>query len=308
MLHPVVSIVLPTFNGAGYLRNAIESCLNQTFEQFELIIVNDCSTDETLSIAYEYAQKDERIRIISNEENKKLPLSLNAGFSVAKGTYYTWTSDDNIYAPNAIATLVGYLEQNPSIDLVYTDYQLINASGKVFGTRNFGDVNKSFTKWTGAGACFLYRKEVHTALKGYNAAAFLVEDYDFFIRAFIRFNFAYLPTNQLYFYREHEGSLTSQHLATVNDMAKIFLERNLAGLEQRLQAFDLALLYRKLAVFYGSTKSVPYKYMLFLQKLKRLSVPQALVVLCYVPVSKMVQMIRMSFTGIKALLLPVPKQ
>ncbi|RPD51328.1 glycosyltransferase family 2 protein [Paracnuella aquatica] len=308
MLHPVVSIVLPTFNGAGYLRNAIESCLNQTFEQFELIIVNDCSTDETLAIAKEYAQKDERIRIISNEENKKLPLSLNAGFSVAKGTYYTWTSDDNIYAPNAIATLVGYLEQNPSIDLVYTDYQLINASGKVFSTRSFGDVNKSFTKWTGAGACFLYKKEIHTALKGYNAAAFLVEDYDFFIRAFIRFNFAYLPTNQLYFYREHEGSLTSQHLATVNDMAKIFLERNLAGLEQRLQAFDLALLYRKLAVFYGSTKSVPYKYMLFLQKLKRLSVPQALVVLCYVPVSKMVQMIRMSFTGIKALLLPVPKQ
>lgn len=308
MLHPVVSIVLPTFNGAGYLRNAIESCLNQTFEQFELIIVNDCSTDETLAIAKEYAQKDERIRIISNEENKKLPLSLNAGFSVAKGTYYTWTSDDNIYAPNAIATLVGYLEQNPSIDLVYTDYQLINASGKVFSTRSFGDVNKSFTKWTGAGACFLYKKEIQTALKGYNAAAFLVEDYDFFIRAFIRFNFAYLPTNQLYFYREHEGSLTSQHLATVNDMAKIFLERNLAGLEQRLQAFDLALLYRKLAVFYGSTKSVPYKYMLFLQKLKRLSVPQALVVLCYVPVSKMVQMIRMSFTGIKALLLPVPKQ
>ena len=61
---PVVSIVLPTYNGAKYIRESLDSILAQTFQDWELIIVNDCSTDETPQIAAEYAQKDERIRII----------------------------------------------------------------------------------------------------------------------------------------------------------------------------------------------------------------------------------------------------
>ena len=96
------SIVLPTYNGEEFLSNSIESVINQTFQDWELIIVNDCSTDNSLSIAEEYFKKDNRIRIINNAENKKLPESLNIGFREAKGDYFTWTSDDNEYYPNAI--------------------------------------------------------------------------------------------------------------------------------------------------------------------------------------------------------------
>ena len=74
----LVSIVLPTYNGSKYISQSIESVLNQTFKDFELIIVNDCSTDDTLSICNQYQEKDPRIKIISNPENKKLPETLEA--------------------------------------------------------------------------------------------------------------------------------------------------------------------------------------------------------------------------------------
>lgn len=94
---PKVSIVLPTFNGSKYIKQSVESVLSQTFTDFELIIVNDCSTDDTLSICNELKELDSRITIISNETNKKLPASLNIGFRRAVGEYFTWTSDDNLF-------------------------------------------------------------------------------------------------------------------------------------------------------------------------------------------------------------------
>ena len=89
-----VSIILPTYNGKKYIRDSIESIINQTYTNWELIIVNDCSTDDTQKIIEEYQQKDKRIIVINNEKNLKLPASLNRGFEEASGEYYTWTSDD----------------------------------------------------------------------------------------------------------------------------------------------------------------------------------------------------------------------
>ena len=86
---PKISIVLPTFNGERYLKSSIHSILSQTFPDWELIIVDDCSTDGTADIIKRYAQSDSRIRVIRNEKNQKLPGSLNIGFSVAKGEYLT---------------------------------------------------------------------------------------------------------------------------------------------------------------------------------------------------------------------------
>ena len=83
----MVSIILPTYNGEAYIAQSIESILSQTYKKFELIIVNDCSTDHTLEIIQRYKEKDARIRVINNIVNKKLPCSLNIGFSDARGDY-----------------------------------------------------------------------------------------------------------------------------------------------------------------------------------------------------------------------------
>ena len=102
----LVSIVLPVYNGERYLEDAIESVLGQTYTNLELIIVDDKSTDDSLNIANKYRILDKRVRIIANEENIKLPKSLNKGFEVAQGDYLTWTSDDNIYYQEATGLLV----------------------------------------------------------------------------------------------------------------------------------------------------------------------------------------------------------
>lgn len=301
MATPVISIVLPTYNGAHYLKKSVDSCLAQTFVDFELIIVNDCSTDDTGRIADAYAQADHRVSVIHNTFNKKLPLSLNTGFEQARGKYHTWTSDDNYYAPGALKALVAELDSRPEVDLAYTDYTLVDDQDRVIGTRKFNNIYDGFTEWLGCGACFLYKSEIFFANKGYNPGAFLIEDYDFFMRAFLKFNFSYLARYDLYYYREHASSLTSTQGDVVNDLAKIMIERQLAGLEKKLPPHQLTLLYRKFAVFNAVRKNNGKKYRLYLGKVWQRSRWQAVIVVVYVPVMKLMYTVTVSLAGLAAL-------
>jgi glycosyltransferase involved in cell wall biosynthesis len=296
---PVISIVLPTYNGSKYIRASIDSCLNQTFKDFELIIVNDCSSDNTASIIEEYAAKDNRIAVIHNAFNKKLPLSLNTGFDVAKGKYHTWTSDDNYYAPDALQILLQVMEHN-DIDFVYTDYTIINDANEITGKRTFGDINQNFTNFQGSSACFLYKAEVHKANNGFNPSAFLIEDYDFFVRAFLKFKVLYVNRYDLYYYREHPSSLTSVHSDAVNDIAKIMMERQMSNLAEKLPSHQLALLYRKFAVFNAVQKNNSYKYKLYLERLWKVSKKQMLITIFYVPLMKLWKAFTVSITGFTA--------
>ena len=126
---PEISIVMPVYNGERYLREAVESIIAQDFEEWELILVNDCSTDGTPAVMEEYQSRDKRIRVIHNEKNQKLPRSLNIGFAQAKGCYFTWTSDDNRYKPQALGTMYQYLELHQDAGLVFADMDYIDETG-----------------------------------------------------------------------------------------------------------------------------------------------------------------------------------
>ena len=82
-----VSVVMPVYNGEKYLKQSIESVIQQSYKDWELIIVNDCSTDRSRDIMQSYVEVDSRIRIVDNSNNLKLPMSLNAGFREARGEY-----------------------------------------------------------------------------------------------------------------------------------------------------------------------------------------------------------------------------
>lgn len=302
MIEPEISIVLPTFNGEKFLRISLDSCLSQTFSNFELIIVNDSSTDRTGEIADEYALKDSRIKVIHNKVNKKLPLSLNTGFDIALGKYHTWTSDDNYYAPNALETLYKRFKEDDSIGFFYTNYTIINSQGNITGRRTFGDINKKFTNFQGCSACFLYKAEVYKMNNGYNPSAFLIEDYDFFVRAFLNFKVVYEARYDLYYYREHELSLTATNVDTVNDVAKIMMERLMPLFEKKLPDDQLALVYRKFAVFNAVQKNNIYKYQLYLKKMWRLSKKQTFITIFYVPLIKISKTIIVSVKGFSATL------
>ncbi len=156
---PKVSIVLPTYNGEKYIAEAINSIINQTFEDFELIIVDDCSIDSTYEIIDQYSKLDSRIKIIRNSTNKKLPESLNIGFKYAKGEYLTWTSDDNIYLINAISTMVDFLDSNENIQMVCADMEAINSDGEVIEICPPYNDELIFAE-NNVGACFLYKYTV----------------------------------------------------------------------------------------------------------------------------------------------------
>jgi glycosyltransferase involved in cell wall biosynthesis len=207
---PLISIVLPTFNGSRYLREAVESCRAQTFTDWELILVDDASTDDTPDLIRELAAQDSRIHVLQNPVNSKLPKSLNRGFAAARGSFLTWTSDDNCYRPEALAKMLVHLQANPGVDIVYANYTVIDDAGapKKIGPPGAGPMTDLLTRNV-VGACFLYRRQVQEQLGGYAEDLFLVEDYDFWLRASTRFQLAFL-NQDLYRYRWHARSLSLQ--------------------------------------------------------------------------------------------------
>lgn len=203
----LISIVLPVYNGEKYLGKALKSIVQQSYKNFELIIVDDCSTDRTPDIIRKYSDKDKRIQYIKNARNLKLPKALNAGFARANGSYLTWTSDDNCYKPNALEVMVKYLECHSNIDMVYANYTEIDFAGKIIRKRYLEEPREIVYKNV-VGACFLYRNEVAKCVGEYDANLFLAEDYDYWIRINKVGTIAHIANN-LYYYRIHGESLTS---------------------------------------------------------------------------------------------------
>ncbi len=207
MTTPAVSIVLPTWNGAKLLPDAVKGCLDQTFRNFELIIVNDRSTDDTLAVAERLAASDPRVRVVSNESNLKLPATLNHGFSLARGRYLTWTSDDNRFLPTALERMTCELERTQS-DLVYADYDVFAGDGTIVERKKLKDADRLF-EYNWVGACFLYRREVRDRLGDYRTDLFCAEDYEYWLR--IRtagLKMTHLPET-LYLYADNPQSLTA---------------------------------------------------------------------------------------------------
>lgn len=209
----LISIILPVFNGEKYISSSIESCLNQTYSNIELIIVNDCSTDNTLEIAYFYQKKDTRVRVFSNEKNRKLPASLNIGHELAKGDFITWTSDDNIFKENAIELLFKEL-LSKKVDFVYSNYIVIDENSKVLREVKL-DPSEALLFKNVFGACFLYTKKVYETNKGYDEDLFLVEDYDFWLKTILNFSYSKLEYF-MYYYRKHNSTLTNQISCNIN--------------------------------------------------------------------------------------------
>lgn len=122
--NPLISVVMPVYNGGQYLAAAIESILNQTFGDFEFLIVEDGSTDDSLSIIKAYQQKDDRIRIIVNDGNKGLVYSLNTAFDQVKSKYIARMDADDIAMSERLAKQVEFMEKNPDITIVGTQIKL----------------------------------------------------------------------------------------------------------------------------------------------------------------------------------------
>lgn len=126
-----VTIAIPFFNSEKYLEYAILSVLNQTYKDFELILINDGGTDSSIAIAEKYALIDSRIKVINDGLNKGLPVRLNETIRLAKGEYYARMDDDDIMVCNRIAEQVRYLEEHPDVDVVGSSAIVIDGDNKI---------------------------------------------------------------------------------------------------------------------------------------------------------------------------------
>jgi glycosyltransferase involved in cell wall biosynthesis len=203
----MVSVVLPTYKRAHLLHHAIRSVLDQSYPNIELIVVDDNSPDDTPAVVAAF--DDPRIRYVRNEPNLKLPRALNRGFSLSRGAFLTWTSDDNFFAKDAIARMVEFLQQS-GCDFVYADYYLFSDTDEhgrpqVIRRDSLPDALE-LEKGNRVGACFMYTRAVYETIGEYDPELFLVEDYDYFIRIAQRFRLGHLP-EALYFFRRDDETL-----------------------------------------------------------------------------------------------------
>lgn len=126
---PLISVIMSVYNDEKYVPSAVESILNQTFTDFEFIITNDCSKDNSLKILREYAEKDDRIVLIENKENLKLTRSLNNMLMIAKGDLIARMDSDDISFPERFEKQVEIFKKDPDVDFVFTGTVLMDNEG-----------------------------------------------------------------------------------------------------------------------------------------------------------------------------------
>ena len=253
---PAISIVLPVHNGEAFLAAALESILSQSFADFELIAVDDMSSDASPEILAAFSNKDSRVRVITLDTNAKLPGALNAGFARARADWLSWTSDDNLLHPDMFAALLAARDRHPDADVIHAGYRVIDANGVVVG-RMPAESAGNLLERNVVGCCFLYRRAVDESLGGYDEALFGAEDYDFWLRA-ERAGFRFHALEQeLYDYRRHDRSLTDRRWYENRRRVERILEREivLAGDRNRRARAWLAL-------FLGNPHELRLRYLL----------------------------------------------
>src|ERR1700686_212376 len=129
-MRPKVSITMPVLNGETYIASAIESILAQTYGSYELVIVNDGSTDETHARVAPYFHKP-NIKYVSPPTRRGIPASMNDGVRHSTGELIAFLDHDDIWLPEMLETQVAYLERHPDVGMVHSDFQTIDGQGRI---------------------------------------------------------------------------------------------------------------------------------------------------------------------------------
>jgi glycosyltransferase involved in cell wall biosynthesis len=207
---PAISVVMPTYNGERFLRPAIESILNQTFPNFELIIIDDGSTDNTPRILSEF--KDTRLTALTNQKNLGIAAATNRGLAAARGEYIALQDHDDISLPHRLQTQLAFLNTHPEIALVGSAAELIDENGIAYDNYHEPE-NDIELKWEALFRCpishtsVMMRSRIVSETGGYSPDPSLkvASDYDLLSRIVTRHRVANL-SQALVKWRRHPGA------------------------------------------------------------------------------------------------------
>ena len=221
-LVPVVTIAIPVYNAGPFLGYAIQSVLNQSYNDWELLLIDDGSTDSSLTIMNEFAKQDERIRVISDGVNKGLISRLNQSISLAHGKYYARMDADDIMWVTRLERQVAFLEANPDIDVVGASAMLINAKNEVVGSGNMEGVKSGFIHPTVMGKTKWFKQNP------YSDWPLRAEDTELWLRT-SKFSKFYNLQEPLLFYREFGVPSLDKYLKSQKTLRKIFANYKVYG-------------------------------------------------------------------------------
>ena len=229
-----VSVVIGAYNGEKFLRPAIEGILNQTFRNFELIVVDDCSTDRTQQILSEF--KDDRIRVIRNHRNLGIAETLNIGIAVARGEYVALQDHDDVSLPSRLECEVAFLDKNTYVGMVGSSCNLIDEGG-VLGAHLRVECDDIKLRWGLLWCTMLHhttlmvRRRAIEDVGGYlpDPQYRFAEDYDLMSRVARRYAVANLPQT-LGYWRIHKTSASQQNVSQQAAAGRSISQRNICHL------------------------------------------------------------------------------
>jgi len=216
---PKVSVIMPFYNCEKYLDKAISSILNQTFQDFEFIIINDASTDRSDEIVKKYLT-DKRIVYIKNCERKGIVYNLNKGIEIAKADIIARMDGDDISEPQRLEVQYQFLQRNPNIALVGCFVKLINEKGEICGRKikpiKHEEIKKDILVYaTLIHATIMIRKDVFKKVGFYREQYLWCEDIDLWYRIiFSGYEVANIP-QYLYQYRRTDSSVVFKYAKQV---------------------------------------------------------------------------------------------
>lgn len=238
----LVSIGLPIYNAEYFLRDAITSILNQTFQNFELIVIDDGSTDNSWEIALSF--KDKRIRFLKDGKNMGLAARLNQIATVAKGKYLVRMDADDIMHPERVERQLSILNQNPEIDVLGTNAYSIDANNNIQGLRVKYDFNKpKLLDVKGFIHPTIIAKTEWFLNNQYDVNVMRSQDYELWQRTF-KTNVFKVYTEPLLFYREFGRDYYKKYIKGVP--SKFYIAQKHKDVREVINAF----IYSMKAVIY----------------------------------------------------------
>lgn len=218
-INPKVSVITPAYNAEKYISESVDSILNQTFNDFEIIVIDDCSTDKTWDIIQEYAVRDNRIVAVKNDENLGIAGNRNKGLGLARGKYIAWQDADDISLPTRIQKQFDFLESHPEVGIVGGFLQFFSDDGRSSGIRKYcendADLRKKIFRYSPvAQPASMIRKQCLDEAGKYNLKYPPAEDIDMSFRIGMKYKFANLQEIVLK-YREHPNSATFTRLKKI---------------------------------------------------------------------------------------------
>ena len=239
-----ISVLMPVYNAEKYLNGAIDSILAQTYSDFEFVIIDDCSSDASVSIIESY--NDSRIVFLKNERNSGVAVTLNRGLEICRGEYIARMDSDDISRPERFAKQVAFLDMNPDVAVVTCGVRTF-CNEKTISECGWSNVEPERIKKDLFFSCALahptvmMRKDVINSLSGYAPEYNGLEDYELWCRVIENHKIASVG-EVLFEYRIHEGQVSKKPPESVKKAQKELKKRQLEQIgavlsENELNAF-----------------------------------------------------------------------